>query len=401
MAAGDLIDAAEAAALLGVGRATLYAYVSRGQIHAEGDPADPRRRLYRRADIDGLRARKAQGRRPEKVAEATLDWGLPVLDSAISLIADGRLFYRGREAGAIAGSATLENLARLLWDCGDADPFDRPPPPRPAAWPAALPSLVGSPPIERARALLALVPPSLPTARRTAARLWPEAADLLRLVVAAALGEAPSAPPVHEALARAWRLDPAGAERVRAALVLSADHELNASTFTVRCIASTGAALPAALLGGLAALSGPRHGGMTGRVEALFDALEQDGDAEGLVAGRLERGEIIPGFGHPLYPAGDPRGACLLALAEPDERTAGLIRAVVDLTGQHPTLDVGLVALSRTLGLPAGSAAALFAIGRTVGWLAHALEQAGQDRLIRPRARYIGPMPEGMTGLGT
>jgi citrate synthase len=188
-------------------------------------------------------------------------------------------------------------------------------------------------------------------------------------------------------------LDSAGADKLRAALVLSADHELNASTFTVRCIASTGAALPAALQGGLAALSGPRHGGMTGRVEALFEALERDGDPQRLIAGRVARGESVPGFGHLLYPAGDPRGAALLALAEPDDLTAGLVRVVADLTGQLPSLDIGLVALARRLYLPAGSAAALFAIGRTAGWLAHALEQVGQNRLIRPRARYTGPMP--------
>jgi citrate synthase len=389
-----LIDAAEAVALLGVGRATLYAYVSRGQIRAEPDPADPRRRLYRRADIDGLRQRKARGRRPEQVAEATLDWGLPVLDSGVSLIADGRLFYRGRDAVQLAREATLEATARLLWDCGPIDPFDAPPPPMPAAWLPVLPPLAGLAPIDRAQALLALVPPALPSWRRTAARLWPEAAALVRLIVAAALGRAPSALPVHAMLGQAWGLDRAGADKLRAALVLSADHELNASTFTVRCIASTGAALPAALQGGLAALSGPRHGGMIRRVEMLFDEVARDGDPERLIAGRVGRGDSVPGFGHPLYPAGDPRGAALLALAEPAALTLGLVRAVADLTGQGPTLDVGLVALARQLGLPAGAAAALFAIGRTAGWLAHALEQAAQNRLIRPRARYTGPMPD-------
>lgn len=390
---GDLIDAAAAVALLGVGRATLYAYVSRGLIRAEPDPADPRRRLYRRTDIDALRRRKARGRRPEKVAEATLDWGLPVLDSGISLITDGRLFYRGQDAIALAGTATIEATARLLWDCGEADPFDAPPPPLPATWAPVLQLLQGRLPIDRCQALLALVPPALPSWRRTAVRLWPEAAGLMRVIAAAALGRAPSVLPIHQTLAEAWGVDADGAERLRAALVLCADHELNASTFTVRCIISTGAALSAALQGGLAALTGPRHGGMIDRVEALFKALEQDGDPDRLIAGRIARGENIAGFGHQLYPAGDPRGAALLALAPPDDLVMGLIRAVVGLTGQMPTMDIGLVVLERQLRLPAGAAAALFAIGRAAGWLAHALEQAAQSRLIRPRARYTGPMP--------
>jgi citrate synthase len=389
----ELIGATEAVALLGVGRATLYAYVSRGRIRAEPDPADPRRRLYRRADIDGLKQRKLVGRRPAKVAETTLDWGLPVLESGLSLIADGRLSYRGRDATMLARTETLEATARLLWQCGGTDPFDAPAPAMPPAWASVLPHLRDLAPMERASALLALVPPGLPSWRRTPARLWPEAAGLMRLAVAAAIGQAPSTAPIHETLAEAWRLDAVGADRLRAALVLSADHELNASTFTVRCIASTGAALSSTLLGGLAALSGPRHGGMTGRLEALFEALERDGDPARLVAGRVARGEDVPGFGHQLYPAGDPRGAMLLALARPDALASGLVRAVAETTGRLPSLDVGLVVLARQLGLPKGAAAALFSIGRTAGWLAHALEQSTQDRLIRPRARYTGPTP--------
>jgi citrate synthase len=247
-------------------------------------------------------------------------------------------------------------------------------------------------PLERAQALLALAPPALPTTRRTAARLWPEAAGLLRLVAAAAIGRAPSALPVHRLLAEAWGLDQDGAERVRAALVLSADHELNASTFTVRCIASTGAALPATLLGGIAALSGPRHGGMTERVEALFDALERDGDAERLVAARLARGESVPGFGHPLYPTGDPRGGA------PGARGTGRAHGRAGACGRRADRTVSDPRRRPRGARPAASPArgirgGLFAIGRTAGWLAHGLEQIGQDRLIRPRARYTGPSP--------
>ncbi|KAF0132289.1 MAG: citrate synthase, partial [Xanthobacteraceae bacterium] len=128
----------------------------------------------------------------------------------------------------------------------------------------------------------------------------------------AATGRLPSADPVHRQLATAWGTDAAGAELIRTALVLLADHELNASTFAVRVVASTGASLASALSAGLGALSGPLHGGQTSLVEALFEEAERGGDAAGLVEKRLWRGDRLPGFGHPLYPDGDPRAAALL-----------------------------------------------------------------------------------------
>ncbi len=127
MAAHDqYVDAETAAELLGVSRATLYAYVSRGQIHTSGSDGDPRRRLYSAYDIDELNKRKTIGRRPRAVAETTLDWGLPVLASSISLIDEGRLYYRGHDAARLAENSTLEDTARLLWDCGATDPFADP-----------------------------------------------------------------------------------------------------------------------------------------------------------------------------------------------------------------------------------------------------------------------------------
>ena len=102
----------------------------------------------------------------------------------------------------------------------------------------------------------------------------------------------------------------------------------------------------------------------------------------------------MPGFGHPLYPSGDPRGQALLQGLKIDPVIARLINSVRDLTGLAPSLDIGLVALRRALGLPAGSAFSIFAIGRSVGWLAHALEQRELRQLIRPRAAYAGPRPE-------
>jgi citrate synthase len=195
-------------------------------------------------------------------------------------------------------------------------------------------------------------------------------------------------------LAEAWRLYRSGADLLRAALVLLADHELNASAFAVRVVASTGAPLHAAVIGGLAALLGPRHGGETARIEAFLDEAAGQHPAEAIIR-HLRRGDGLPGFGHMLYPEGDPRARALLdrlaAIYGADPWLDRLVEAALAATGRHPTVDLALVVMTRRLGLPDGSALVLFALGRSVGWIAHALEQRATGRLIRPRARYTGP----------
>ena len=387
------ITAAEAVSRLKVNRATLYAYVSRGLIRAEADPRDSRKRLYLAEDVDRLAVRKARGRAPTKVAAATLDWGLPVLDSAITLIDGVRLFYRGHDAVHLATTTGLEDCARLLWDCGATDPFEPAMPPAPSRWQALTRDLRDAGTVERVQVLLPLMAESgLASWRREPSRLWPAAARLMRHVAAAATASAPSVAPIHRHLAEAWG-QPQAAEAIRTALVLCADHELNASTFTVRVVASTGAALGNCVLAGLAALSGPRHGGQTAQVEVLFDEFEQLGDATKAVEARLARGDRLPGFSHPLYPDGDPRARAILALLPPERSRDGLFTAAERIGGWLPNLDVATVALRRAMSLPRGAAMTIFAVGRTAGWIAHAFEQAADGKLIRPRARYVGPAP--------
>ncbi|MFD1746316.1 citrate/2-methylcitrate synthase [Rhizobium helianthi] len=385
------ITADRAAAELGISRATLYAYVSRGMIHTSGATDDPRRKLYSAHDIEQLKRRKKVGRRPKEVAATTLDWGLPVLDSAITDISEGKLCYRGLDVLNLAETQTLEDVARLLWDCGETDPF-RDEKAATSHWPLPLlQSTQDLPLTERCQALLPLVEAGRMTAwKRDPRRLWPSAAALLRCLAAACLSRQPEDHPVHLSLARHWGLDENGTDLIRRALVLQADHELNASAFAVRVVASTGASLGACLNAGLSALSGPMHGGMTSLVERLFDEVERDGNAERVVEERLRRGETIPGFHHPLYPEGDPRACGLLPYLPPDQHRDELLRVMLETAGQMPTCDVALVSLRRSLDLPRGSALAIFAIARMAGWIAHALEQMKDDRLIRPRARYVG-----------
>jgi citrate synthase len=190
-------------------------------------------------------------------------------------------------------------------------------------------------------------------------------------------------------------LNSVSAPAVHCAAVLCADHGLNTSTFAARVVASTGADLYACLSAGVAALSGPRHGGACERIEALVNEAERVG-AERAVHDRLRRGETIPGFRHPLYPLGDPRTPPLLeaarAVAGPGrlDPITRLAEAMTDAGYGPPTLDFGLVAVARALELPGGGSTALFALGRCVGWVAHVLEQRTVPGLLRPRSRYVG-----------
>lgn len=386
------ITADAAAAELGISRATLYAYVSRGLVQTSGTADDPRRRLYSVHDIEALKKRKSMGRKPKEAAAQALDWGLPVLTSSITHIADGHLAYRGQDAVELAESAALEDVARLLWQCGEFDPFEDAKA-QPNAWEPELLALTQLLPLtERCQTLLPFLDAGRMTAwKRDNRRLWPSASALLRGLAAASVNAQSSIKPLHLFLAEHWGVEDKEADLIRRALVLLADHELNASAFAVRVVASTGASLGACLNAGLSALSGPMHGGMTSLVELLFDELERVGSAEQVVEERLRRGDSIPAFHHPLYPKGDPRAAALLPHLPADPLRDDLLRVMLETAGQLPTCDVALVALRRSLRLPRGSALALFAIARTVGWIAHALEQRQDEKLIRPRARYVGP----------
>jgi citrate synthase len=396
----------EAAAELGVKLTTLYAYVSRGLIRSEPAGGTGRNRRYRAEDVRKLKERKEQRRDPSRLTENALHWGTPVLESAITLIADGRLYYRGRDAVVLSKNHTLEQVAELIWTGrlpeGESAIFDSMSDAL-ALYSRVVNTLSGElAPVENFGVSLQLAGPGdtmaydlRPTVvARTGARI-------LRLLAATAVGGGSAETGVARTLQQGWMPnEPQAATLLDAALILCADHELNVSSFTARCAASAGATPYAAAIAGLCALSGVKHGSNTERVEAFLKEVGAATRARDVMAGRLRRGEPIPGFGHPLYPEGDPRGRALLettAAAYPEALAVELASAVIEeaseLIGERPTVDFGLVILSLTLGLPPSGALALFALGRTVGWIGHAIEQCQSGRMIRPRARYIGEQP--------
>lgn len=387
----EYIDAKQASERLGISRQTLYAYVSRGLIKAVPSD-DPRQSRYLAAAIEQLAETRRRGRKPREIAKATLDWGMPVLESALTLIEDGQCYYRGQNAVELSRTASLEDIAALLWQMPVDTAFPRRAPMSIKAY-VELASQVGAAPAaETLLPLFTVAARDEPTSawRTDPAMLSRGSGDLVRILAACALRQPPQSAPIHQQLAAAWGVDDPGSELIRQALVLCADHELNASSFTARCVASTGASLKASIVAALAALSGVKHGAMTTRIERLWDGLYPQDPGKGLRA-RLGTGESIPGFGHPLYPDGDIRAKALLSTILPDDKPAALfVEAVKQLSGADPSIDFALVALRRYLRLPEGSAFLLFAIGRSVGWIAHALEQRTTDQLIRPRALYTG-----------
>jgi citrate synthase len=385
MPAQDWIAAEEARSRLGVRPQTLYAYVSRGRVQVRPDPRDPRRSLYRAADISALSLRKSRSRKVSEVAAGAIAWGEPVLASEITTVAGGRLFYRGRDAIGLAETETLESVARLLRG-GHGAALKRTDRPKP------LPARD-----MRTRGFLALaaragVDP--PARGRNPLALAVEAATLLDVLTDAIAGEVGGGA-IHNRLAFAWGLGPGGpgADLVRRCLVLVADHELNASAFAARVAASTGASLAASALAGLSTLTGPRHGMATAAVRTFAAEAAQLGPGQA-IRNRLTEDRALPGFGHQLYPDGDPRAAALLERFTAPADLAALRDAVFATTGLAPNVDFALVAACQALRLAEDAPFALFAVARCAGWIAHAIEQGQSDAVIRPRARYVGPEPE-------
>ncbi len=372
------LTAEQAAQRLGVSLPTLYAYVSRGMLVSEPG-GGRRRRLYRESDIDALLARKHERVQTDRVLAGALSWGEPLCESSLTLIHEGKLYYRGQDVTRLAREQSLEDVIAILW--GSYSPEQG----------AIEPGLPPVQPLDRFRLAL----PWLSQKDERSYDLRPAGirgcgARILDSMVKLAGGEGASTS-LAERLAQGWA--PGKRHLLEAALILCADHELNVSAFTARCVASAGATPYDIVSAGLAALSGHRHGGHCAKVESLIKEVE-NGSAREAVLRRMKEGLEVGGFSHQLYPDGDPRAECLLAICgDLPDSCRDLREQCLDLLGVKPNIDFALVSLCHSLNLPEGSALGLFALGRTVGWIAHALEQVESGTLIRPRARYTGPAP--------
>ena len=412
------LTAAEAAATLGVKPQTLYAYVSRGLIRSEQAGAG-RRRRYLRADVLRLRRRVEVRANPAAAAHHafTRSEG-SILDSSLTLITEEELYYRGLPATGLAATATFEQVMALLWsgglDAAVAAPEDAAPPAVPAEWLHS-----DGRPLEPWFAFQSVLPrlaaadPAAEDLRPTAVRRT--GARILRAELACVAGGSrasgprdPSAGRAAQALAAAWGADDRerAAELIEPALILLADHELNVSTLAARVAASGRASPYHAVLAGLAAVHGTLHGQASTLVTELLRAVGRPERAREVVEECLRSRRPLHGFGHRVYRARDPRAVALLAhlrAAAPGhpalELADALDGAVRDVLVDSPmNVDMALAVLAAVLGLPAGASETLFIVARTVGWIAHALEQYREGSLMRPRARYVGPDPEQREG---
>jgi citrate synthase len=380
------LSSREAAALLGVKLETLYADASRGLVKGLPGPRG-RGRRYRREDLDALRARSAGP------AAGALRFGEPVLDTRITRMTPRGPEYRGRLATELARDGVpFESVAELLWT-GEL-------PARAPRWPHDGPELP-------ARELARILPAgSSPLAALSLALPALAAADALRFDARpeAVLERARRLIP-RLAASFALALDPARLTAALAtsdpvrALALALGVPL-ASTFAARVAASTGADLYACLTAAVAAFSGPLHGGASEQVEMLAREADDPAGAAAAVRDRMRRGELLPGFGHPFYPDGDPRVEPLLGQAlalrprAPRVRTIAALVDAMNQTGRpKPNVDAALAATCAALDLPLGMGPAIFAVGRSAGWVANVLEQQETRYVLRPRARFVGDAP--------
>jgi citrate synthase len=396
------IDAAEAARRLGVKPATLYAYVSRGVLRRRPG-SDGRRSMFDAAEV-ALLARRG---RPRRAAETEL-----VVESAVTARVGDRHYYRGRDVLALAGTVRYEQVAAWLWT-GEPESFTHPVPAwrvAPEARAAVRDAQRGLPadllPLDRMPVILTVLAGLDPLRFQ----LDPPAVIAAGQTIVAGLVEGLPVPDGGSRLdgavaARLWsRLTtrpPDGLlDVLEATLVLLADHELAASTLAARVAASVRADPYAVVLAGLGVLSGPLHGGASLAAERMLADLRDPSDAARVIGDRLRRGDRIPGLGHRVYTGPDGRGGRLMELlrtAVPGHERLAAAEAVIAEAGRRklpaPNVDLAVACLVRVADMVPGAGAAIAAVARTAGWLAHGMEEYARGRMLRPRAVYTGLRP--------
>ncbi|MEU5418220.1 citrate synthase family protein [Streptomyces sp. NPDC001407] len=390
----------EVAERLGVKPETVYAYVSRGQLSSRRGPGG-RGSTFDAREVDALARR---GRREPAFGGET------AIRTGITLIEKDRYFYRGVDATALAERHAYEEVADWLWT-GELRPGIR--------FAAPEETLAAA-----HRAVGALAAHSGPTDRLRVAAIAAAAADPLRFdlspraVLGTARGLIPTLvdalPPAGETAGTGDRIAPrlwsrltshtpdeASLRVLETALVLLIDHDLAASTLAVRVAASARSHPYAVVSAGLGVLEGPLHGAASGLAHRMLTEVLERGSAAAVVADHLRDGRRVPGLGHRLYPGADPRAAALFTRLEAVPAAGAALAAAREVEATtarhvplHANVDLALAVLSVSSGMPPEAGETVFAVARTAGWIAHALEEyAERPMRLRPTGHYCGPRP--------
>lgn len=393
----------ETAELLGVKPETVYAYVSRGQLSSRRAPGG-RGSTFDAAEVEGL-ARRA-GRREPAPAVGDL-----AFRTGITLIEHDRYYFRGVDATELARHYGYEEVAEWIWT-GELRPgtrFGAPPESLAAArrTVAALPAHSGS--TDRLRVAVAAAAAADPLRFDLSPHgVLNSARSMIPTLVGALPVKGEEAGDGDRLARRLWprlsdrQADAASLAVLDAALALLADHDLAASTLAARVAASAHAHPYAVVSAGLGVLEGPLHGAASGLAHRMLSEVVERGGAAPVVADHLRTGRPVPGLGHRLYAGEDPRAQVLFALlAEVPDAAPALeaARDVVATTARHTPLhanvDLALAVLSVACGMPAEAGETVFAVSRTAGWIAHALEEYAERPLrMRPSGQYTGPPPQ-------
>ncbi len=385
------LTAVEAAARLGIKTASLYAYVSRGQLSRTVD-VDGKTSLFAAHDIDQLVAQRRRGR----PANTAIDISVT---TSLTRISDEGVWYRGVPLGDIVGRWSFERTAQWLWT-GEHDPVAPQWPRTPA--PMIGLSAVGS--VDALVLLTALSAMSGPTRTIDPAG----SAAIGRRLIASFADHAPAAAPKRPLNGSiAARLSARLPSRlplrslgplIDNTLVLLADHDLASSTLAARIAASTRADGYRVVTSGLGVLAGPLHGAASRVAVELLDDLDRSGRPTEVVEAWRSAGRRLPGFGHKIYRVPDPRYVLLMNRLRQSGIDVSLIDEAVDVVadqvGIHPNIDLALAAMIRRCGFADGTGELLFGVARTAGWIAHAIEEYNEAPVrFRPRSVYVAPRP--------
>ena len=401
------ISRTEALKRLEVKPQTLYAYVSRQRIAAKSDPSHPRKSLYALDDIERL-SRRAPGRvvgrgetdgppgaealsgvlNNSALTGGTITRGEAAIDTEISITLDGRHYYRGRDCVALAATENFEAVAALLWQSRTPNPFG-PLKPRPDV------NFPGGPRMRVLSMLSRRLEEEAMTDIHPDRDLGLEAASLLNEMVDAVTNGGPRLF-FHQRLARAWKVyDNKDADLLRRALVLSADASLDEATFGVRVAAATMGPLAIPLTAGFATLTSPKLGGRISRAEAYVTQVRRQGNPQALAKTLLERGLELPGFEKDASPSEFVRARDLIEAApHMGADLKAVLRVGEEMTGRSVGMSLALALIGRHLDLPREAPLTLYGIGRSAGWLAHAIEQMQTGASPKARLRYIGVYPQ-------